>query len=264
MFKYIIILIFASFSAFFVTSSPTATTEGQEVEALLKWQTSLDNQNQSVFSSWVGNSPCNWSGIACNEFRSVIHINLTGSGLKGTLHAFSFSFFPNLLGLNLSNNSLYGTIPSFLDFGTAKVLKLDSSNWSLFAGTFGYAAPELVYTMEVNEKCDVYSFGVVTLEVIMGKHPGDLISLLSSLSSSSSTTSTAHGILLKDVLDQRLEPPRNQATRIVVSVAKLAFACLETNPQSRPTMQQISRELSIERSPLSEMFDEITLGQLFV
>ena len=87
--------------------------------------------------------------------------------------------------------------------------------------------------MEVNEKCDVYSFGVVTLEVIMGKHPGDLISLLSSSSSSSATTSTAHGILLKDVLDQRLEPPRNQVARIVVSVAKLAFACLETNPQSR-------------------------------
>ena len=79
--------------------------------------------------------------------------------------------------------------------------------------------------MEVNEKCDVYSFGMVTLEVIMGKHPGDLISLLSSSLSSSATTSTAHGILLKEVLDQRLEPPRNQVARIVVSAAKLAFAC---------------------------------------
>ena len=119
--------------------------------------------------------------------------------------------------------------------------------------------------MEVNEKCDVYSFGVVILEVIMGKHPGDLISLLSSSSlSSSATTSTANDILLKDMLDQRLEPPRNQVARIVVSVAKLAFACLETNPQSRSAMQQISRELSIERSPLSEMFDKITLGQLLV
>ena len=118
--------------------------------------------------------------------------------------------------------------------------------------------------MEVNEKCDVYNFGVVTLEVIMGKHPEDLISLLSSSSSSSATTSTAHGILLKDVLDQRLECPKNQVARIVVSAAKLAFPFLETNPQSRPTMQQISRELSIKRSPLSEMFGEITLGQLLV
>ena len=96
--------------------------------------------------------------------------------------------------------------------------------------------------MEVNEKCNVYSFGVVTLEVIMGKHPGDLISLLSSsLSSSSATTSTAHGILLKEVLDQRLEPPRNQVARIVVSVAKLAFACLETNPQSRRPCSKFPR-----------------------
>ncbi|KAM4094978.1 hypothetical protein ACB094_06G235100 [Castanea mollissima] len=150
------------------------------------------------------------------------------------------------------------------DFGTAKFLNPDSLNRTSFAGTFGYTAPELAYTMEVNEKCDVYSFGVVTLEVIMGKHPGDLISLLLSSSSSSATTSTAHGILLKDMLDQRLEPPRNQVARMVVSVAKLAFACVETNPKSRPTMQQISRELSIERSPLLEMFGKITLGQLLV
>ncbi|KAI8005036.1 MDIS1-interacting receptor like kinase 2 [Camellia lanceoleosa] len=35
-------------------------------------------------------------------------------------------------------------------------------------GTYGYVAPELAYTMEVNERCDVYSFGVLTLELITG------------------------------------------------------------------------------------------------
>ncbi|XP_038682996.1 MDIS1-interacting receptor like kinase 2-like [Tripterygium wilfordii] len=44
------------------------------------------------------------------------------------------------------------------DFGTAKLLKQDSSNWSKLAGTHGYIAPELAYTMKVTEKCDVYSF----------------------------------------------------------------------------------------------------------
>ncbi|XP_060671372.1 MDIS1-interacting receptor like kinase 2-like [Ziziphus jujuba] len=83
-------------------------------------------------------------------------------------------------------------------------LDTESLNWTPFAGTFGYSAPELAYTMEVNEKIDVYSFGVVTLEVIMGKHPGDLISslLLSPL--------LAVDVLLKDVLDQRLSPPRGR------------------------------------------------------
>ncbi|KAI8013144.1 putative leucine-rich repeat receptor-like protein kinase [Camellia lanceoleosa] len=35
---------------------------------------------------------------------------------------------------------------------------------------------ELAYTMEVNERLDVYSLGVLALEVLMGKHPGNLIS----------------------------------------------------------------------------------------
>ncbi|KAM3699038.1 hypothetical protein ACJW31_06G231000 [Castanea mollissima] len=146
------------------------------------------------------------------------------------------------------------------DFGTAKLLKPESSNWTSFAGTFGYTAPEFAYTMEVTEKCDIYSFGVLALEVIMGKHPGDLISFLSSLSATASTT---HNILLKDMLDQRLEAPRNQVALKVVSIAKLAFSCLATNPKSRPTMQEVSHELSIERAPMSEVFDTLTVGSLF-
>ncbi|KAI8003390.1 MDIS1-interacting receptor like kinase 2 [Camellia lanceoleosa] len=116
--------------------------------------------------------------------------------------------------------------------------------------------------MEVNEKRDVYSFGVLALEVIMGKHPGDLISSLSS-SSSSSSTSTVQGIFLKDVLDQRLLPPRNEVAKQVVVVAKLAFACLHTTPLSRPTMQQVASILSKPSPTLQNQFYMITLGQLF-
>ncbi|KAJ0049542.1 hypothetical protein Pint_16712 [Pistacia integerrima] len=62
-----------------------------------------------------------------------------------------------------------------LDFGTAKLLKLDSSNWTQPAGIYGY----LAYTMKVTEKCDVYSFRVLVLEVILDKHPRDVLSLFS-------------------------------------------------------------------------------------
>ncbi|GMY08930.1 probable leucine-rich repeat receptor-like protein kinase At1g35710 isoform X3 [Fagus crenata] len=188
--------------------------------------------------------------------------------IKGVADALSYMHHdcsPPMVHRDISSNNILLDLEHkayISDFGTARFLKPGSSNWSVFAGTFGYAAPELAYTMEMNEKCDVYSFGVVTLEVIMGKHPGDLISSLSSSWLVSTTASTAHDILLKDVLDQRLEPPRNQVALKVVFVAKLAFACLAINPKSRPTMQQVSRELSIERSPLSEVFNKITLGQL--
>ncbi|KAF3457402.1 hypothetical protein FNV43_RR02059 [Rhamnella rubrinervis] len=129
------------------------------------------------------------------------------------------------------------------DFGSARTFDSESSNWTSFAGTFGYSAPELAYTMEVNEKCDVYSFGVVTLEVIMGKHPRDLISSLS-LPSSSSSPAVHHQLLLRNVLDQRLSLPRNQVANQVVFIANIAIACLQASPQSRPTMKQVSYKLA--------------------
>lgn len=123
--------------------------------------------------------------------------------------------------------------------------------------------PEFAYTLEVNEKCDVYSFGVLSLEVIMGKHPGDMISFLSS--STPSMSLTGHYILpllLKDVLDQRLSSPKDQMAEEVFSVAKLAFSCLQINPQSRPTMRQVSQDLSARKDPLQKLFDRITLSEL--
>ncbi|KAK8550515.1 hypothetical protein V6N12_039217 [Hibiscus sabdariffa] len=134
------------------------------------------------------------------------------------------------------------------DFGAARLKKPDSSNWTLFEGTLGYTAPELAYTMQVNEKCDVFSFGVVTLETLMGRHPGNLISFLSSsfssLSPSGSSSATFNHLPLKDLLDQRLPSPRRQTTAELITIVKLASLCLHASPHSRPSMQQVSQKLS--------------------
>ncbi|CAL5379250.1 unnamed protein product [Camellia sinensis] len=115
---------------------------------------------------------------------------------------------------------------------------------------------KLAYTMEMNEKLDVYSFGVLILEVLMGKHPGDLISSLSS------SPPTVYGVLLKDILDMCLPSPWNHVEEVVLLV-KLALACLHTSPQCRPTMRQISVALSKQRPPLQNSLHLISLGQLF-
>ncbi|XP_028785288.1 MDIS1-interacting receptor like kinase 2-like [Neltuma alba] len=143
-----------------------------------------------------------------------------------------------------------------IDFGTAKFLNPNSNNMTTFVGTFGYTAPEIAYVMEANEKCDVYSFGVLTLEIIMGMHPGELISSLME-------KSTTYDLLLKDVLDPRLSPPRKSIIDELIAVAKIAFSCLNEDPRSRPTMEQVSTEL--ERQPKSHMEEplvSITIGQL--
>nr|XP_029123243.1 MDIS1-interacting receptor like kinase 2-like [Elaeis guineensis] len=130
------------------------------------------------------------------------------------------------------------------DFGAARLLKPDDSNWSTLAGTFGYVAPdkcsdfslaELAYTMKVTEKYDVYSFGVVTLEIIIGKHPLEIISAVQS--------NFGEDILLKDVLDRRIPPPEDQLEREVFSAVLLAISCTDPNPQLRPTMQHASQSL---------------------
>ncbi|XP_023769981.1 probable leucine-rich repeat receptor-like protein kinase At1g35710 [Lactuca sativa] len=123
------------------------------------------------------------------------------------------------------------------DFGTSKLLKLDSSNWTAIAGTFGYIAPELAYTMVANEKCDVYSFGVIALEVIMGKHPGDLITSLPTLSDDDDY------LVPTNVGDSRIPPPSSQVEKQVKLVLNLSRACLNSNSHERPTMQQVSNRL---------------------
>eukprot|EP00268_Persea_americana_P011524 TRINITY_DN14863_c0_g3_i1.p1 TRINITY_DN14863_c0_g3~~TRINITY_DN14863_c0_g3_i1.p1 ORF type:complete len:206 (+),score=37.57 TRINITY_DN14863_c0_g3_i1:105-722(+) len=113
---------------------------------------------------------------------------------------------------------------------------------------------ELACTTRVTEKCDVYSFGVVALEVMVGKHPADLISSLSSPG--------GENILLKDVVDQRIPPPSPQVATEVISAITLALACVRTRPESRPTMKHISRELSAHKTPFHAPFHSITLFQL--
>ncbi|KAK8606039.1 hypothetical protein V6N13_102800 [Hibiscus sabdariffa] len=75
----------------------------------------------------------------------------------------------------------------------------------------------------------------------MGRHPDDLLSYLSS--SASALTSSERQILLKDVIDRRVSPPVSKAAKDMVSAMKIAIACLNGNPQLRPTMWQVTQDL---------------------
>ncbi|CAL9045512.1 unnamed protein product [Musa banksii] len=146
--------------------------------------------------------------------------------------------------------------PRLSDFGTAKLLNPDSSNWTAVAGSYGYMAPELAYTMRVTEKCDVYSFGVVALEVLMGKHPGELISSLPSLPEGKE-------LFLKETLDQRLPAPAGQLAEAVVFIVKVALACISSNPSSRPSMRFVAQEISAQtQACIPQPFETITIGML--
>ncbi|TKW31162.1 hypothetical protein SEVIR_2G086700v4 [Setaria viridis] len=120
------------------------------------------------------------------------------------------------------------------DFGTARILKPDSSNWSELAGTYGYIAPELSYTSVVTTKCDVYSFGVVMLEIVMGRYPRELQSLAS--------VGQQHKHAM-DFLDQRPSTPAMVENEEIALLIEVALSCLQTSPQSRPTMKSVYQKL---------------------
>uniref|UniRef100_A0A0E0B7B3 non-specific serine/threonine protein kinase n=1 Tax=Oryza glumipatula TaxID=40148 RepID=A0A0E0B7B3_9ORYZ len=157
-----------------------------------------------------------------------------------------------------SNNILLDTaFKAYVsDFGTARILKPDSSNWSALAGTYGYIAPELSFTCVVTEKCDVYSFGVVVLEVVMGKHPMELLQTL--LSSEQQHT------LVKEILDERPTAPTTTEEESIEILIKVAFYCLEASPHARPTMMEAYQTLIQQHSSSScpIRFNEVTLEQL--
>ncbi|KDP34786.1 hypothetical protein JCGZ_10566 [Jatropha curcas] len=205
-------------------------------------------------------------GKILNDREQAMELNWSKrlNVVKGIANALSYMHhdcFPPIIHRDISSSNILldSKFEAHVsDFGIARLLMPDSSNWTSFAGTFGYTAPELAYTMAVNEKCDVYSFGVLTLEIIMGIHPGDLISSLSSFSSIEQQT------LIKEVIDQRLLTPQKNEAEGVVYFSKLAFDCLSANPQSRPTMGHVSSKLVGKWHPLTKPFSEIKLGELLV
>ncbi|KAJ0035703.1 hypothetical protein Pint_26364 [Pistacia integerrima] len=94
--------------------------------------------------------------------------------------------------------------------------------------------------MNVIEKCDVYGFGLLTPEIIKGNHPRDF---LSSFPSSSSNVNLA----LTDLLDPRLATPSHDGQNKLISVMEVAFSCLGSNPESRPTMEVVCQQLACSR-----------------
>ncbi|KAL8209878.1 hypothetical protein R6Q57_006610 [Mikania cordata] len=163
--------------------------------------------------------------------------------IKDVAHALAYMHHdcnPPIVHRDISSNNILldSKMEGFIaEFGAARLLDPDSSNKTIIAGTLGYIALELAYSMIVTEKCDVYSFGVVALEIIGGKHPGEL---LSSLNSSNEETSIEY------VLDPQFPHlSHNMMIQLdIFHVFQVARSCILIDPKSRSTTRVVSLELS--------------------
>nr|XP_043611476.1 MDIS1-interacting receptor like kinase 2-like [Erigeron canadensis] len=200
------------------------------------------------------------------EAKSVLDWISRVSIVQGIAHALAYlhhDCHPPVVhrDVSLSNILLESdTIPKLSDFGTSKFLNMDSSNWTEVVGSYGYMAPELALTMRVTKKSDVYSFGVITFEIMMGRHPGEL---LLSLQSQSMTSASSDDLALwsNNILDQRLSPPSDLVIEQVVRVLNIALACTQVAPETRPSMRTVAQELSTSsRRNIPEALDQAKLS----
>ncbi|KAL6643116.1 hypothetical protein ACP70R_021297 [Stipagrostis hirtigluma subsp. patula] len=200
-------------------------------------------------------------GGSCERFDWPARVRAV-AGLAHALAYLHHDCSPPMIHRDVSvNNVLLGPDfePRLSDFGTARFLAPGRSGCTSVAGSYGYMAPELAY-LRVTTKCDVYSFGVVALEILMGRHPGGLISALHSRRGAAAGGETE---LIKDTVDQRLDPPAGQAAGQVVFAFVAALSCVREDPDARPTMRHVAQELSARRrSVLDRPFAAIRIGDL--
>ncbi|XP_058092462.1 uncharacterized protein LOC131238890 [Magnolia sinica] len=126
----------------------------------------------------------------------------------------------------------------------------------LLSGTMHtWIAQDMRTMLKFLEAVYILVFSIVALEVMMGRHPGELISSLSS--------PNREDILLKDMLDKHHSNPMAEVAREVVFAVSMALACIWPYPNSWPTMHHVAQELSVGRPSCSlESFHALTLGQL--
>ncbi|KAK8454160.1 hypothetical protein SEVIR_5G406300v4 [Setaria viridis] len=128
------------------------------------------------------------------------------------------------------------------DFGIAKLV--EGSPLSCFAGTHGYMAPELAYSLKATEKSDVYSFGIVLLELLTGRSPTDQqfdgeMDIVSWVSSHLTEQNPAA------VVDPKVS---NGASDYMIKALNIAILCTAQLPSERPTMREVVNML-IDNDP---------------
>ncbi|KAK3131325.1 hypothetical protein QOZ80_6BG0504970 [Eleusine coracana subsp. coracana] len=109
-------------------------------------------------------------------------------------------------------------------------------------GTYGYAAPEYVSTGHLYVKSDVYGFGVVLLEMLSGlraldrSRPSEKVNLVNW-----AKPLLADKRKLSHVMDSRLEGQYH--SKGALQAAQLTLKCLNGDPKSRPSMNEVVENL---------------------
>ncbi|CAO2184671.1 unnamed protein product [Urochloa humidicola] len=129
------------------------------------------------------------------------------------------------------------------DFGASILAPTDEAQFvTMVQGTCGYLDPEYMQTCQLTDKSDVYSFGVVILEILTGQMPLKLESNDIQRSLSSNFLLAMKENNLDAMLDSQIK--EHESMELLRGLAELAKHCLDMCSDNRPSMKEVSEELS--------------------
>ncbi|XP_020584985.1 LEAF RUST 10 DISEASE-RESISTANCE LOCUS RECEPTOR-LIKE PROTEIN KINASE-like 1.1 [Phalaenopsis equestris] len=137
------------------------------------------------------------------------------------------------------------------DFGLSRLFPPDGSTHISTApqGTPGYLDPEYHQCYQLTDRSDVYSFGVVLVELISSKPAVDFDRDRLEINLSTMAMNRIQKGNLDDLMDQKLGFDTNMQTRRMMRlVAELAFRCLQTDREMRPSIKEVLEVLKEIRS----------------
>ncbi|WVZ15876.1 hypothetical protein V8G54_013442 [Vigna mungo] len=111
-------------------------------------------------------------------------------------------------------------------------------------GTPGYVDPEYHECYQLTNKSDVYSFGVVLVELISSLPAVDITRHRHEINLANMAINKIHNQTLQELVDPNLGFESDFKVRKMISgVAELAFQCLQSSKEMRPTMEEVVETL---------------------
>ncbi|XP_074315806.1 LEAF RUST 10 DISEASE-RESISTANCE LOCUS RECEPTOR-LIKE PROTEIN KINASE-like 1.2 [Silene latifolia] len=131
------------------------------------------------------------------------------------------------------------------DFGLSRLFPLDVTHVSTAPqGTPGYLDPEYHQCYQLTEKSDVYSFGVLLAELMSSKPAVDVTRRRADINLCNMLISKIQSNTLDEFVDPSLGFQSDFKVKTeITALADLAFQCLQSTREMRPTMEEVLQRL---------------------
>ncbi|KAK1416123.1 hypothetical protein QVD17_31911 [Tagetes erecta] len=149
------------------------------------------------------------------------------------------------------------------DFGLSRLLPNDVTHISTAPqGTPGYVDPEYHQCYQLTYKSDVYSFGVVLIELISSMAAFDISRSRDEINLATMAINRIQRCALDEIIDPALGS-NPEMKKTMALVAELAFRCLQSDVEMRPTMNEVLEVLKgIQVKESDGDIEELTVSKL--